>query len=154
MSQILTNFPYLPRWYYSDIFLSHVASWDDLRKFKVENFNFKQASLFFSEKRRDLSLNAFLERNMGYFGVVDNIRTFFMKKGLNFQKIEPNFYYEEAFSRYRYANIPFFWRFFNIWRAISQLSVNQFFHNFCQKYKLIPSNTVCGYKSIHAREHC
>ena len=74
MSQILTSFPYLPRWYYSDIFLSHVAFWDDLRKFKVENFNFKQAALFFSEKRSDLSLNAFLERNMRYFGVVDDLK--------------------------------------------------------------------------------
>ena len=112
MNQILTNFLYLPGWYYFIIFLCHVAFWEDLREIKVENFNFKVASLFVSEKRSDLSLNAFLERNIRYFGVVDDVRTFFMKKGLNFQKIEPNFYYEEAFSRYRYANIPYFLKFF------------------------------------------
>ena len=121
---------------------------------KVENFNFKQASLFFSENRSDLSLNAFLEQNIRYFGVVDGQTSFFMRKGLNFQKIEPNFYYEEAFSRYRYANIPYFLRFFNISRAISQPGVNQFFQNFGQKYRLIPSNIICRYKSIHARQRC
>ena len=73
------------------ISIYHVAFWDDLREFKVESFNFKQASRFFSEKRSDLSLNAFLERNMRYFGIVDDVRTFFMKKGLNFQKIELSF---------------------------------------------------------------
>ena len=112
MSQIFTNFPFLPTWYYFNTFLYHVAFWDDLREFKVENFNFKQPSLFFSEKRSDLSLNAFLERNMRYFGVVDDVWTFFYEKGLNFQKIEPNFYYEEAFLRYWYANIPYFLTFF------------------------------------------
>ena len=112
MSEIFTNFPYLPSWYCFNIFLCHVAFWDDLREFKVENFNFKQASLFFSEKRSDLSLNAFLERNIRYFGVVDDMRSFYDKKGLNFQKIDPSFYYEEAFSRYRYANIPYFLTFF------------------------------------------
>ena len=81
MNQIFTNIPYLPRWYYFIIFLCHVAFWDDLRVFKVENFNFKEASLFFSEKRSDLSLNAFLERNMRYFGVVDAEARFLMKKG-------------------------------------------------------------------------
>ena len=91
MNQIFTNFPYLPRWYYFNKFLCHVAFWDDLGEFKVENFNFKQVSLFFSEKRSDLSLNAFLERNMRYFGVVDDMWNFFMKKGLKFQKIDPNF---------------------------------------------------------------
>jgi len=112
MNQIFTNFLYLRRWYYSNIFLCHVAFWYDLREFKVENVNIKQASLFFSEKRSDLSLNAFLERNIRYFGVVDDIRTFFIKKRLNFQKIESNFYYEEAFSRYQYAKIPYFLTFF------------------------------------------
>ena len=112
MNEIFTNFLYLPRWYYFVIFLCHVAFQKDLREIKVEIFNFKQASLFFSEKRSDRSLNSFLERNMRYFGVVDDVRSFFMEKGLSFQKMEFNFYYEEAFSRYLYANMPYFLAFF------------------------------------------
>ena len=86
MSQIFTNFPFLPTWYYFNTFLYHVALWDDLREFKVENFNFKQASLFFSEKCSDLSLNAFLERNMRYFVVVDDVRNFLMRKRAEFSE--------------------------------------------------------------------
>jgi len=30
MTQIFTNFPYLPRWYCFNIFLWHVVFWEDL----------------------------------------------------------------------------------------------------------------------------
>ena len=81
MRQILTNFLHLPTWYCSHIFLCHVAFWVDLREFKVEIFNFKQASLFFSEKLSDLSLNAFL---------VD-VWNFFMKKRAEFSENRAQF---------------------------------------------------------------
>ena len=112
MNLMFSNFLYLRISYFSNIFLCYPAFWKDLKEFKVHNFNFKQASLFFSEKWSGRSLNAFLTRNMNYFGVEYVIDSFLWKERLNFQKIEPNFHYEEAFSRYRYANIPYFLTFF------------------------------------------
>ena len=67
---------------------------------------------------------------MRYFGVVDDVRTFFMKKRLNFQKIESNFYYEEAFSRYQYANIPYFLTFFQCFACNWPTRCEPFFSKF------------------------
>ena len=131
MNQIFTNFLYLPRWYYFITFLCHVAFWEDLREIKIENFNFRQASLFFSEKWSDLSLNAFLERNMRYFGVVDDGKTFFMKKGWIFRKSRPIFTTKKRFQDISTPTYPIFWRFFNVSRTIGQPGVKQFFQNFC-----------------------
>jgi len=143
MSQIFTNFPYLPRWYCFTTFLCHVAFWDDLREFKVENFNFKQASLFFSEKRSDLSLNAFLERNMRYFGVVDDISSFFMKKGAEFSENRAQFLLRRSVFKISVRqHTLFFDVFFNVSRAIGQPDVNQFFQNFCQRCSLLVSTLM------------
>jgi len=116
MNQMFTNFPYLPRWYYFDIFLCHVAFWNDLREFKVENFNFKQASLFFSEKRSDLSLNAFLERNMRYFGVVDDVMSFFMKKRAEFSENRAQFLLRRSVFKISVRQHTLFFDVFSIFR--------------------------------------
>ena len=116
MNQIFTNFLYLPKLYCSNTFLCYVALWKDLREFKVENFNFKQASLFFSEKRSDLSFNAFLERNMRYFGVVDDITTFFIKKWAEFSENRAQFLLRRSVFKISVRQHTLFFDVFSIFR--------------------------------------
>jgi len=142
MSQIFTKFPFLPTWYYFNTFLYHVAFWDDLREFKVEILNFKQAPLFFFWKTEWPIFKHVFRAIYAFFWGNWRRKELFYEKGLNFQKIEPNFYYEEAFSRYRYANIPYFLTFFQCFacnwptrcepifsKFLSEIQTDALYHN-------------------------
>ena len=145
MSQIFTNFPFLPTWYYFNTFLYHVAFWDDLREFKVENFNFKQASLFFFWKTEWPIFKCVFRAKYSLFcGSWRRKELFYEKKGWIFRKSGPIFSTKKRFQDIGTPTYPIFWRFFKVSRAIGPPGVNQFFENFCQRcillvFILVPS---------------
>ena len=112
MNQIFTIFFYLSRWHSSIIFQCHGAFWEDFREFQAENFNFKQATLFFLKNWVLMFKRVFRAKYALFCDFFWRKQLFLSNERLIFQKIELTFYYEEAFSRYWYAKIAYFLTFF------------------------------------------
>ena len=90
MNQIFTIFFYLSRWRSSIIFLCHGAFWEDFREFQAENYNFKQATLFFL-KNWVLMFKRVFRAKYALFCDFFDVRSFFIKRKADLSENRANF---------------------------------------------------------------